>query len=145
MTHAVEIVEVGPRDGLQNEKATLDPVDRAAFVTRLEECGARRIEAVSFVNPARVPQMADAEAVMAALPARHGVSRIGLVLNRRGWSRAVASGCDEVNLVVCASDDFGVRNQGATTQEQIAGVADIIALRAAHGGPPLSLTVAVAF
>ncbi len=145
MNARIEIVEVGPRDGLQNEKAILEVGVKAQFVRRLEACGVRRIEAVSFVNPRRVPQMAGAEEIMAALPREPGVSRIGLVLNERGWERAVASGCDEANVVVCASDSFGVRNQGATVAEQVAVLANIVGRREIEGGPPISLTVSVAF
>ena len=141
----VEIVEVGPRDGLQNETELLSPEERVAFIGRLEQCGVRRIEAVSFVNPRRVPQMAGAEEIMTALPPAAGRSRIGLVLNMRGWERAVAAGCDEANVVVCASDGFGVRNQGAAVTDQVAAMAAIAGRRAAEGGPALSVTVAVAF
>jgi len=115
------------------------------FIHRLEACGVRRIEAVSFVNPRRVPQMAGAEEVMAALPRASGRSRIGLVLNQRGWERAVAAGCDEANVVVCASDGFGIRNQGASVAEQVAAMAAIAEQRALSGGPVLSLTISVAF
>jgi hydroxymethylglutaryl-CoA lyase len=145
MTARIEIVEVGPRDGLQNEKAILDVPAKVEFVRRLEACGVRRIEAVSFVNPRRVPQMAGAEEIMAALPREGGVSRIGLVLNERGWDRAVASGCDEANVVVCATDSFGVRNQGANVAQQVAALAAIVGRREIDGGPPISLTVSVAF
>jgi hydroxymethylglutaryl-CoA lyase len=145
MSVPIEIVEVGPRDGLQNEKAVLDVATKAEFVRRLEASGVRRIEAVSFVNPRRVPQMAGAEEIMAVLPRAVGVSRIGLVLNERGWDRALASGCDEANVVVCATDGFGVRNQGAGVAEQVAALANIVGRREADGGPPISLTVSVAF
>jgi hydroxymethylglutaryl-CoA lyase len=145
MADTIAIVEVGPRDGLQNEAALLGTPDKIAFIRRLEACGVRRIEAVSFVNPRRVPQMAGAEEIMAALPAEPGGSRIGLVLNHRGWERAVASGCDEANVVVCATDGFGVRNQGATTDDQLETLAGVMRARAASGGPPVSLTVSVAF
>ena len=145
MTDHIEIVEVGPRDGLQNEEAVLVPIDRAQFIRRLEDCGVRRIEAVSFVNPARVPQMADAEAVMADLVGHKDHSRIGLILNRRGWSRAVAAGCNEANFALCATDGFGIHNQGAPVAEQLAALKEIVAARAADGGPSLSLTIAVAF
>jgi hydroxymethylglutaryl-CoA lyase len=141
----IEIVEVGPRDGLQNEKALIETADKIALIRRLEACGARRIEAVSFVNPKRVPQMAGAEEIMTALSSAEGASRIGLVLNMRGWERAVAAGCDEANLVVCASDGFGIRNQGASAAEQVAAMAAIAERRKAEGGPPLSMTVSVAF
>jgi hydroxymethylglutaryl-CoA lyase len=145
MNRTIEIVEVGPRDGLQNEKAIVETADKIAFVRRLEACGVRRIEAVSFVNPKRVPQMAGAEEIMQALPHEAGRSRIGLVLNRRGWERAVASGCDEANVVVCATDGFGIRNQGASTAEQLATLAEIAQARRDAGGPLISLTISVAF
>ena len=145
MTRFIDIVEVGARDGLQNEKAVLEVADKVAFIRRLEACGARRIEAASFVNPKRVPQMAGAEEIMAALPHEEGRSRIGLVLNERGWDRAVASGCDEANVVVCATDGFGIRNQGASVAEQVAAMVAIAGRRAAEGGPPISVTISVAF
>ncbi len=145
MSRHIEIVEVGPRDGLQNEKAVLETPDKIDFILRLEAAGARRIEAVSFVNPRRVPQMAGAEEIMAALPRETGRSRIGLVLNERGWDRAVASGCDEANVVVCATDEFGIRNQGAGVAEQVATLATIVKRHELDGGPPISLTVSVAF
>jgi hydroxymethylglutaryl-CoA lyase len=141
----VEIVEVGPRDGLQNEALALDVEAKLDFIARLKACGVRRLEAVSFVNPRRVPQMAGAEEIMAGLPADPALSRIGLVLNERGWDRAVAAGCDEANIVVCASDGFGIRNQGASVAEQIATMAAIAERRAKEGGPRLSLTISVAF
>jgi hydroxymethylglutaryl-CoA lyase len=145
MSKAIDIVEVGPRDGLQNEKALVDTPDKIAFIRKLEACGVRRIEAVSFVNPRRVPQMDGAEAIMAALTPSPGRSRIGLVLNRRGWDRAVAAGCDEANVVICASDGFGLRNQGATIADQLATLANIMGARREAGGPPVSLTISVAF
>ena len=111
MTRAIQIVEVGPRDGLQNEKALLEVEQKLEFIHRLEAAGARRMETVSFVNPKRVPQMAGAEEICAALPHAAGRSRIGLVLNERGWDRCVAAACDEANVVVCATDGFGIRNQ----------------------------------
>jgi hydroxymethylglutaryl-CoA lyase len=145
MSQPIQIVEVGPRDGLQNEAAILGVEDRVSFIERLEDCGLKRIEAVSFVNPRRVPQMAGAEEIMAALKPRPGVSRIGLVLNERGWERCVAAACDEANLVVCASDGFGIRNQGASVAEQVATMVRIAERRAAEGGPVLSMTISVAF
>ncbi len=145
MSRKIEIVEVGPRDGLQNEAVALSVDDRIEFIRKLEACGVHRIEAVSFVNPKRVPQMAGAEAIMATLPHKAGRSRIGLVLNFKGWERLKATRCDEANVVVCASDTFGTRNQGATVEQQIAVMHAIAADRAEHGGPPLSLTISVAF
>ena len=145
MKRVIEVVEVGPRDGLQNEDVVLPVETRLDYIARLEACGIRRLEAVSFVNPRRVPQMAGAEEVMAGLPPGAGRSRIGLVLNERGWDRAIAAGCDEANIVVCASDGFGIRNQGAPVADQIAAMAAIAARRAREGGPILSLTISVAF
>ena len=145
MSQTLDIVEVGARDGLQNEKAILEPEVKVEFIRRLEACGVRRIEAVSFVNPRRVPQMAGAEEIMAALPPAAGRARIGLVLNEKGWDRALASGCDEANLAVCASDAFGVRNQGATVDEQVATLRTIAARRRDSGGPPITVTISVAF
>ncbi|BCW87639.1 (R)-citramalyl-CoA lyase [Alphaproteobacteria bacterium SO-S41] len=144
MAQAIEIVEVGPRDGLQNEKVLLSVEEKLDFIARLEATGIRRIEAVSFVNPKRVPQMAGAEEVMAGLAPTGGRSRIGLALNLKGWERAVAAGCDEANLVVTASDTFGIRNQGASVAEQITALHAIAALAKA-GGPRLSVTIGVAF
>jgi hydroxymethylglutaryl-CoA lyase len=145
MSRFIEIVEVGPRDGLQNEKTVLDVGQKLEFIRRLDAAGARRMEVVSFVNPKRVPQMAGAEEVMADLATDGRLSRIGLVLNMRGWERAVATGCDEANVVVCASDGFGIRNQGASVDEQIAAMHGIAERRATDGGPPISVTFSVAF
>ena len=145
MSRFIEIVEVGPRDGLQNEKSILEVDQKLDFIRRLQAAGAKRMEVVSFVNPNRVPQMAGAEEIMAALPAGSGLSRIGLVLNMRGWDRAVATGCDEANVVVCASDSFGIRNQGADVAEQIAAMHAIAARQKAEGGPPISVTFSTAF
>ncbi|WP_333586993.1 hydroxymethylglutaryl-CoA lyase [Phenylobacterium sp.] len=145
MSRRIEIVEVGPRDGLQNEAQILDVPQRLAFISRLRAAGARRIETVSFVNPRRVPQMAGAEEIMDGLPAAAGLSRIGLVLNLKGWERALAAGCEEANVVVCATDGFGIRNQGASVAEQMATLADIAGRRAADGGPRLTATLSVAF
>jgi hydroxymethylglutaryl-CoA lyase len=145
MSRRIEIVEVGPRDGLQNESAVLETPDKLAFIRRLEAAGARRIETVSFVNPRRVPQMAGAEEIMADLAPSNAVARIGLVLNMRGWDRCVAAGCDEANVVVCATDGFGIRNQGASTAEQMQALADIVARQRTEGGPPITMTLSVAF
>jgi hydroxymethylglutaryl-CoA lyase len=142
MMRRIEIVEVGPRDGLQNESAVVSVADRVEFIARLEAAGVRRVEAVSFVNPKRVPQMAGAEEVMAALPADPSRSRIGLALNLRGWERAVAAGCDEVNAVVSASEGFGLRNQGVPVADQIRTMQEIAENNAGLPlGPRLSLTI----
>ena len=112
----VHVVEVGPRDGLQNEATVLDVDTRVELVRRLVAAGVRRLETVSFVNPARVPQMAGAEEVMAAVPrtAPDGshVDHIGLVLNERGLDRALAAGVDEVNLVAITTETFSRAQPG---------------------------------
>lgn len=145
MSRKVQIVEVGPRDGLQNEAAVLEPAVRAELTRRLEAAGARRIEAVSFVHPKYVPQMAGAEEVMAALPPEPGRSRIGLVLNGRGYDRAITTAVDEVNISVAATDGFGLKNQGLDRAGQRAMVEAIVARRhnAERGdaAPSLSVTL----
>jgi len=146
MSRRITIVEVGPRDGLQNEKAILEPAVRADLVRRLEAAGARRIEAVSFVHPKYVPQMAGAEEVMAELPHAEGRSRIGLVLNGKGYDRALGTAVDEVNVAMSATDGFGLKNQGLTVDQQVEMLAGIIAGRANAGSasgaaPSLSATL----
>jgi len=138
LSRPITIVEVGPRDGLQNEKAILEPAVRAELVHRLEAAGARRIEAVSFVHPKYVPQMAGAEEVMAALPHAAGRSRIGLVLNGKGYDRALGTAVDEVNVAMSATDGFGLKNQGLSVDQQVQMLADIIAGRANAAPPPPS-------
>lgn len=139
-----DIVEVGPRDGLQNESALLDTATKIEYVHRLLAAGARRIEAVSFVHPQRVPQMADAEAVMAALPRSPDVSYIGLVLNRRGLDRALAAEVDEVNYVAITTETFSNRNQGVSVAQALSAWHDIAAAARA-AGVRISLTVSAAF
>ena len=140
----MQIVEVGPRDGLQNESVIV-PTDRKIdYLEALVEAGHTRIEAVSFVHPERVPQMADAEAVMTRAPRRNGVSYIGLVLNRRGVQRAIDTGVDEVNVVVVASDTFSRRNQGAGMDEVIDTTEQILA-DAVTARLPATVTIAAAF
>jgi len=146
MPRPIQIVEVGPRDGLQNEKAILEPDLRAEFVERLEAAGARRIEAVSFVHPKYVPQMAGAEAVMAALPPTEGRSRIGLVLNAKGYDRALGTDLNEINVSLSASEGFGLKNQGLSPDQQVEMLADIMAGRSnstglAQGLPTISATL----
>jgi len=136
MSRPIQIVEVGPRDGLQNEKAVLEPAVRAELVRRLETAGARRIEAVSFVHPKYVPQMAGAEEVMAALPREAGRSRIGLVLNGKGYDRALGTAVDEVNVAMSATDGFGLKNQGLSVKDQVGMLASIVAGRRNAEGEP---------
>jgi hydroxymethylglutaryl-CoA lyase len=140
----VELVEVAPRDGLQSDQVTLDTATKVALIERCLDAGTRRIEVASFVNPARVPQMADAEAVLDALPARDDVTYVGLVLNRRGFERAAATRLREVNVVAVCTDSFGERNQGASVDDAIAAAVDIAGL-ARDAGVRCSAVLSVAF
>ncbi|MBY5161865.1 hydroxymethylglutaryl-CoA lyase [Salsipaludibacter albus] len=144
----IEIVEVGPRDGLQNEDVVLDPPTRVDFVGRLVAAGIRRLETVSFVHPGRVPQMAGAEEVMAGVVRRADdgspVSHIGLVLNERGLERAIAAEVDEVNLVVITTEEFSRRNQGAGVADVVAATRRMMA-RAHDVGLRTTVTVSAAF
>ena len=144
MTRTIEFVEVGPRDGLQNEALLVSTADKVELIRRAIAAGVRRIEVASFVNPSKVPQMADAEAVVAALGKPAGVTRIGLVLNQRGAERALAAGVDQLGAVAVASDEFGVRNQGQNSAESVAEAARIIAL-ANEAGVSAQVTIAAAF
>ena len=140
----IQVVEVGPRDGLQNESVLFTPLQKLEFIGRLIDAGVRRVEAASFVNPKLVPQMADAEAVAAGLPRRDGVVFIGLVLNKRGALRALEAGMDELGAVCAASDGFATRNQGATSDASLAMCCDIVRLARAQG-KPAQITISTAF
>ncbi|MEO9200499.1 MAG: hydroxymethylglutaryl-CoA lyase [Antricoccus sp.] len=144
MAEQLAIVEVSPRDGLQNEKTLLSTGAKLDLIEQLIEAGARRIEAVSFVHPRLVPAMADAEAIMEGVPRRDDVSYIGLVLNPRGWSRARLAGVDEINVVACASETFSEKNQNSTIEGIISDAEEVLA-DAASNGMPTSLTITVAF
>lgn len=133
MSRDVEILEVSPRDGLQNEAVVLSTDDKVELVERAVRAGARRIEVTSFVNPARVPQMADADEVMSALTRHDGVHYAGLVMNRRGLDRALAGGVDEIDVVVVATDTFCGRNQGMTTVQACETAAELVAEARAAG------------
>jgi hydroxymethylglutaryl-CoA lyase/(R)-citramalyl-CoA lyase len=140
----VTICEVGPRDGLQNQPRTLAPEIRAELVNRLAEAGLRRIEAVSFVNPKLVPQMAGAEEVVVGLERRDGVVYAGLALNERGYDRLAAAGLDEVHFAFAATETFNQRNQNAAVEESMAA-AERIADRARADGIRATVTIGVAF
>ena len=141
---AVLICDVGPRDGLQTESKTLEPGLRAELCDRLAAAGLKRVEAASFVNPKLVPQMAGAEEVMAALRRKPGTSYAGLVLNEQGYERAVAAGVDEVHYAFAATDEFGRRNQNATTDEGLKTALSLVA-RARSERMPITVTLSVAF
>jgi hydroxymethylglutaryl-CoA lyase len=141
---SVEIVEVGPRDGLQNEAVEVSTEVKVELIERSIAAGVRRIEATAFVHPRRVPQMADAEALMEAVRGRDEVSFIGLVLNERGLERAIEAGVDEVNYVIVVTDTFSERNQGMTTVDAVRSWPRI-ASGAAAANLRASVTLAAAF
>ncbi len=140
----MEIVEVGPRDGLQNEKKVLSTSEKVAYIELLLRAGLKRIEAVSFARADKVPQMADAEGVMDAVPRLDGVSYIGLVMNDRGLTRAIATGVDEANFVVVTTDTFSKRNQGTSVDEALAQLEPMV-MRAQENGIKTTVTIAASF
>ena len=138
------ICDVGPRDGLQNEAQKLEPSIRAELCDRLAAAGLKKIEAASFVNPKLVPQMAGAEEVMQALHRSGGVTYAGLALNEQGYERASAAGVDEVHYAFSATDEFGRRNQNATTAQGLETALSLVR-RARADRMPITVTVSVAF
>lgn len=141
----IEFVEVGPRDGLQNEAQLVATKDKLELISRAIDAGTRRIEVASFVNPKRVPQMADAEAVCAGLPARGDVTYIGLVMNERGAERALATGrIDQLGAVCVSTDAFAMANQGQTSDGSVDAAKAVIAL-ANSSGKSAQVTIAASF
>jgi hydroxymethylglutaryl-CoA lyase/(R)-citramalyl-CoA lyase len=136
----VSVCDVGPRDGLQNDKVTLEPATRAELCTRLAATGLKRVEAASFVHPKLVPQMAGAEEVFANLP-ENGTSYASLVLNRKGLERALTTSTTEIHVAYPITETFAQRNQNTTVEEAARAAEDII------GGTDLKVTatVSVAF
>jgi hydroxymethylglutaryl-CoA lyase len=140
----ITIVEVSPRDGLQNEPVLVSTEDKLALIGAAVKAGARRLEAASFVNPAKIPQMADSAAVMAGLPAAPGVGFIALALNQRGFDRAAEAGAKEVNFVLSASEAFAGRNSGASVKGLVEALRGVV--RAAEpAGIRVSATISTAF
>ena len=140
----IEIVDVGPRDGLQNEAKTLTPETRAELCEKLAATGVPRVEAASFVNPKRVPQMAGAEEVMAAIERAPGTSYAGLVLNERGYERAIEAGVDEVRYAFPVTETFAKRNQNTTVADATELAARLVE-RARLDGVRVSITLSTAF
>jgi len=138
------VCDVGPRDGLQNEARSLEPSVRAELCDRLAAAGIKRLEAASFVNPRLVPQMAGAEEVMAALHRVRGTTYAGLVLNEQGYERASAAGVDEIHYAFAATDEFGRRNQNATTAQGVETALSLVR-RARADRMPITVTISVAF
>jgi len=141
---SVTIVEVGPRDGLQSEPELLSTQTKVEFITRAIDAGIRRLEVASFVHPKKVPQMADAEALLAELPLADDVSYIGLVMNERGLDRALTTPVHEIGMVVISTDTYNERNQGVPTEESIE-VWLKIAERAKANGKIANVMVSSAF
>ena len=144
MSDFIEIIDVSPRDGLQSQPVLLGVEHKLELINRLVDAGIRRMEVASFVNPKRVPQMADAEEVVRGLPQRDDVTFIGLVLNLRGFERAIACDIDEINCAVVASDTFNLRNQGTTTEGTMELIREITREVRAAGKKP-GVTVSAAF
>ena len=144
MPASVRLYDVGPRDGLQNEPDVLSPEVRAELVGRLVQAGLQAVEVASFVDPRRVPQMAGAEEVVAAIDRADGVVYAGLALNERGYERLVASGLDEVRFSFGATESFNRRNQSASVEESLE-LGRQIARRAREDGIRSTLILSVAF
>jgi hydroxymethylglutaryl-CoA lyase/(R)-citramalyl-CoA lyase len=140
----VVVCDVGPRDGLQNEAKILPPTVRAELCDRLASAGVKRIEAASFVNPSLVPAMAGAEEVMSLLHRKRGTTYAGLILNEKGYERAVEAGVDEVHYAFAATDSFGQRNQNATVEQGLKMALALVA-RARSDRMPITVTLSVAF
>jgi hydroxymethylglutaryl-CoA lyase/(R)-citramalyl-CoA lyase len=138
---SITLCDVGPRDGLQNEPEMLPPGVRAELVDRLARAGLPRIEAVSFVRDDRVPQMAGAEQVVAAVARREGVEYSGLVLNERGYERFRAAALDRVNVTFAATESFNRANGNASLAEAVARVEAILAV----ADVPATVTISVCF
>lgn len=144
MTRRIDIVEVGPRDGLQNDPADLSVEQKLEFIERLRACGVKRMEAGSFVSPRAVPKMADSPAVFEGVTRKAGTQYIALALNEKGVRRAIEVGADEINFVLVAGEAFGRRNQGMSPQES----ADLLTQCAPlvhEAGISLTATIGVAF
>ncbi len=144
MGEKVEIIEVSPRDGLQNEPEIISTQNKIALINRALDLGIKRIEVASFVNPKRVPQMADAEDVIAGLDFSRNATYIGLVLNERGAERALQTKVHELGAVACASDGFAMRNQGQTSIESAHIAANIVKM-AQSAGRTGQVTISTAF
>jgi (R)-citramalyl-CoA lyase len=140
----IEIVDVGPRDGLQNEDKTLSPEVRAELCEKLAAAGVPRVEAASFVNPKRVPQMAGAEEVMSAIERSPGTSYAGLVLNEKGYERAIQAGVDEIRYAFPVTETFAKRNQNTTVAKATQLGARLVE-RARLDGVRVSITLSAAF
>ena len=141
---SVTVMEVSPRDGLQNEDVLVSTAQKLQLIDHALASGSKRIEVTSFVHPQRVPQMADAEAVCAGLPQRSDVRYTGLILNERGYRRLRETRLDEAGLVVPVTNTFGERNQGQRVADAVAMAREVIR-DGQQTGFPVQVTLAVAF
>lgn len=141
---AITLVEVGPRDGLQSEPEILPTDSKVVFIEKAIDAGIKRLEVASFVHPKRVPQMADAEALLERLPQRDDVSYIGLIMNERGLDRALTTSVHEIGMVIVASDTYNRKNQGVGTDESVAAWTSI-GKRARDNGLRANVMLSAAF
>lgn len=144
MTRRIDIVEVGPRDGLQNDPGVLTTEQKLEFIARLEEAGVKRMESGSFVSPRAVPKMADSGDVFRGLDRSRSTRHIALALNEKGVRRAIDAWADEINFVLVAGEGFGEQNQRMTPQES-ADALTACAPLVHEASIPLSATISVAF
>ena len=144
MSRRIDIVEVGPRDGLQNDPADLTVEQKLEFISRLEDAGVKRMESGSFVSPRAVPKMANSPQVFAGLDRTKGTRHIALALNEKGMRRAIDAKADEVNFVLVASEAFGMKNQRMTPQQSVDALSECAPL-AHEVSLPMTATIAVAF
>ena len=133
MPDSIEIVEVGPRDGLQNEPRPIPTEAKIALIDALSGCGFRRIEAASFVAPGAVPQMADGAEVLAGIARAPGVRYAALAPNLKGYARAKAAGADEIAVFASASEGFARANLNASVAESMARLAEVAQAAKADG------------
>ncbi len=144
MTKRIHIVEVGPRDGLQSEPEILSTDSKRTYIEMAIDAGIRRLEVASFVHPKRVPQMADAEALIEVLPDREDVSYIGLIMNERGLDRALTTTIDEIGMVVVSTDTYNQKNQGVLSSESVKAW-HAISNRAKEEGLKANVMISAAF
>jgi hydroxymethylglutaryl-CoA lyase len=141
---SITLVEVGPRDGLQSEPEILSTDSKAEFIGKAIDAGIRRLEVASFVHPKRVPQMADAEALIERLPDHDGVSYIGLIMNERGLDRALETKIDEIGMVVLSTDSYNRKNQGVDIDDSVRAWGEM-AKRAQQNGLRANVMISSAF
>jgi hydroxymethylglutaryl-CoA lyase len=141
---SITLVEVGPRDGLQSEPEILPTASKAEFIRKAIDAGIRRLEVASFVHPKRVPQMADAEALLEQLPDLDDVSYVGLIMNERGLDRALETKVNEIGMVVLSTDSYNRKNQGVDIDQSVRAWSEI-SKRAKQNGLRANVMISSAF